>query len=325
MSKYLKHFSNNAERSEYLVGSIEQSSDFTRTFPKDVVLFSKEENEVQFDKFDDVPVIDILYANANGNKKVDQTILDPSLGYVPIGLCIAKAGFFGENEPARWMSLKYMNYTTPETGSLESQTIKLGQNGKQITSKLISTGHKNTSGYSTVFKSDWSWGSNDIVSLFNENNNWNISELGEVNTYFTTDIDGKNKTQLWLNAATEQSTWQTDESIINSGDQGYSTAACCCARYHTLGTQPGDWYLGGSGEICILVILKPFIQARLKQISKEYPNYCAPLLRDNTDGISFWSSTEMSNSICCRPNFYKGMLSFQNKNSQFNVIGLLQY
>lgn len=330
MSKYLKHFSNNAERSEYLVGSIEQSSDFTRTFPKDVVLFSKEENEVQFDKFDDVPVIDILYADANGNKKVDQTILDPSLGYVPIGLCIAKAGFFGENEPARWMSLKYMNYITPETGSLgieslQDQKMKLGQGGKQITQALIKT-YKNIELPYCRFKADWITDTrNQIPSIFNNNNEFNLTELGEVNTSWITDIDGKNKTQLWLNAATEQSTWQTDESIINSGDQGYSTAACCCARYHTLGTQPGDWYLGACGEISMIVILKNFINNRLAELSKIYKNYCIDILPDLGNGTSFWSSTEINNTTCCRPIINPGGINNQNKNSNFFVIGLLQY
>ena len=324
MSKYLKHFSNNTERSEYLVGSIEQSSDFTRTFPKDVVLFSKEENEVQFDKFDDVPVIDILYADANGNKKVDQTILDPSLGYVPIGLCIAKAGFFGENEPARWMSLKYMNYTTPETGSFEFQNMNIGQLDKQITQEYLTKTYKNGNMWGN-FKVDWAWDNRNIIPFFDENFNWNLTELGEVNKYMGTDIDGKNKTQLWLNAATAQSTWQTDESIINESGIGYSPAACCCARYHTLGTQPGDWYLGACAEICMICIYIDYINIRLAELSKIYKNYCiTPLIK--ADGSSMWSSTEYAKNNCPRPQYsYTPGIRLFNKNGNFKVIALLQY
>jgi hypothetical protein len=35
----------------------------------------------------------------------------------PIALCITPPEFFGNKEKARWMSLKYMSYATPDTGS----------------------------------------------------------------------------------------------------------------------------------------------------------------------------------------------------------------
>jgi len=128
--KYLKRFSKHSLYEAYLVSSI-----FMETEGKDVVSFCKQQNEVHYNTYIAPPsynILDILYANAAGNKKVDSTILDPSLGYTPIGLCVAGTGFFGENEPARFMSLKYMNYTTPETGSLTAQGMGWGNNGTDM-------------------------------------------------------------------------------------------------------------------------------------------------------------------------------------------------
>jgi hypothetical protein len=51
-----------------------------------------------------------------------------------------------------------------------------------------------------------------------------------------TDIDGKNKTEKILATATGQVDWLTDTTIENNSAANYTPAACCCARYHTLGT-----------------------------------------------------------------------------------------
>jgi len=60
--------------------------------------------------------------------------------------------------------------------------------------------------------------------------------LGTINQYAMTDIDGKNKTEKILATATGQVDWLTDTTIENSSAANYTPAACCCARYHTLGT-----------------------------------------------------------------------------------------
>jgi hypothetical protein len=53
-------------------------------------------------------------------------VLPISAGKTPIALCIAPPNFFGTGEPARWMSLKYMNCNTPENGSLTKTNIGWG-------------------------------------------------------------------------------------------------------------------------------------------------------------------------------------------------------
>lgn len=320
--KYLKHFTEHSLYEAYLVGS-----EFPETEGKPTVQFCKLENEVHYNKYIPLPhynVLDILYANANGEKKVDSAILDTSLGYTPIGICVAKTGFFGENEPARFMSLKYMNCNTPETGSLSAYSMSWGNNETDITTiDNIQTTYNGGSnnGYFTVDYYNSSSQANKIPSMFNENNEWNISVLGAANQYAVTDIDGKNKTNKILATATSQPTWMTDTSIIDESDAGYTPAACCCARYHTIGTEVGDWYLGASGEMSMILVQKTAINAKLAQIAAVY----------STDSISslansnYWSSTEYNDSGAFRFNFANGNIGNYLKSDPRNVIAILAY
>ena len=202
-----------------------------------------------------------------------------SEGKTPIALCIAPAGFFGDNEPARWMSLKYMNYTTPETGSLNAQQISWGNNYNDISTinniQTIYNGGEGW-GYMNVDYYDNSSQSYKLrlPSVLSDNNTWNISMLGTVNIYAMTDIDGKNKTDKILSTATAQSNWRTASTITNNSGANYAPAACCCARYHTLGTQAGDWYLGACGEMCMILAKRTVITTKLAAIKTVYPNDC---------------------------------------------------
>lgn len=329
--KYLKKFANHTLYEAYLVGS-----EFTELVGKPTVQFCKLENEVHYNKImPSYNLLDILYADANGNKKVDSTVLDPSLGYTPIGLCVTATGFFGENEPARWMSLKYMSYDTPETGSLKlmhgtPDGIFWGNEGTDIsTIANITTTHQGGHGGGNL-TADWITTTSDkIPALFTENNEWNISELGTVNAYAVTDIDGKNKTDKILATVTKQLTWQTDTIIENESEDGYAPAACCCARYHTLGTQAGDWYLGACGEISMIIVQRPQINAKLAQIAEQYPDYCISLLENN----HYWTSTEIgydgedevAYSIYTDDSHGYGYLRTAIKSEGQNVIAMLAF
>ena len=319
--KYLKKFENHTGYEAYLVGS-----EFPETQGKPTVQFCKLENEVHYNKY--IPsynLLDILYTNANGKKKVDSTVLDPSLGYTPIGLCIAATGFFGENEPARFMSLKYMNYITPETGSLTAQGMYLGNYGTDLNMiPNIQTTHNGGTyvGYFTVDYYDSSSQTNKIPSIFNENNEWNTSVLGAVNQYATTDIQGKEKTDLILASATSQSTWMTDTSITNESGAGYAPAACCCARYHTIGTEAGDWYLGASGEMCMIIVQKTAINAKLAQIAAVYSTDSIRSLAN----VYYWSSTEYTSNYAFAVNTYFGNVYYGWKDDDSSyVVAMLAY
>jgi hypothetical protein len=269
-------------------------------------------------------LLDILYSDTNGNLSVSPNVLAASEGKTPIGLCVAGTGFFGSNEPARWMSLKYMNYTTPETGSTTNQTMYWGNYNTDIpTIDNITTTYNGgtTNGYMNVDYYDNSSKTNKIPNPITSNNEWNLSELGtvNVNAYAVTDINGKSKTDKILATATAQSAWQTDTSITNNSGANYAPAACCCARYHTLGTQAGDWYLGACGEMCMILAKKTDINAKLAAINAIYPEDCVSSLVDSWH----WSSTEYSSIYAYIISTSDGYVYSRSKNDSRYVLAIL--
>ena len=76
------------------------------------------------------------------------------------------------------------------------------------------------------------------------------------------DMDGKGNTEKILAVDNSYSTsWQTASTIQNVHDNQYiHPAAQCCWRYHTIGTNQGEWYLPSAGEL-------GYLAARWKSIS----------------------------------------------------------
>jgi len=323
--KYIKEFNNHNAYATFL----SSSNYITPNVSLCIV-----EDEVHYNPYVPKAALDILYSDANGNLSVDSNVLPASEGKTPIGLCVAGTGFFGVNEPARFMSLKYMNYTTPETGSTTNQDMYWGNYGTDIptidnimTTYLTTYGGGPEHGYMNVDYYDNSSQTYKIPNPITVNNEWNLSELGTVNAYATTDIDGKNKTDKILATATAQSTWRTDTSIINASDAGYAPAACCCARYHTLGTQAGDWYLGACGEMCMILAKKTDINAKLAAINAIYPNDCISVLFNsiNNNPSRHWSSTEYSNWFPYYVNASNGSVDYDKKSNGYNVLAMFTF
>ncbi len=288
------------------------------------VSLCKQEDEVHYNPYIPLPpqLLDILYSDVNGNLSFTSEVLPISEGKTPIGLCVAGTGFFGENEPARWMSLKYMHNRSPETGSITGADICWGNYGTDInTIDNISTtynGGSNT-GYLTA---DWITNTNNkIPSLFDANDNWNLAELGDINQFAVTDIDGKNKTEKLLATATAQSDWRTAETITSNDKVGYAPAACCCARYHTLGTQENDWYLGACGEMSMILVKQNEINTKLAAINTIYQNDCISSLFNR----EYWTSSEYNNDRAYEINTSSGNIKNDFKINNHNIIAMLQY
>ena len=321
--KYLRNLNNHNAYEAFIIGS-----DFAtiQSEQRAVVSYCRTEEHVHYNPY--VPIItkanllDILYSDANGNLSFTSEVLPVSEGKTPIALCIAGTDFFGINEPARWMSLKYMNYETPDTGSLNAEGMYWGNINNDIsTITNIQTTHDGGSsdGYLT---SDWiTKTDNKVPSLFDANNEWNISVLGTVNQYAVTDIDGKNKTTKILATVSGLPNWQTDASIDNNSGTYYAPAACCCWRYHTLGTQQGDWYLGSCAEISMFVVKRNEINTKLGIINATYPNDCISSINYNR----YWTSTEYNNNTVYFIDNSDGSIGKFNKNYSARTIGILSY
>lgn len=192
------------------------------------------------------------------------------------------------------------------------------------------------------------------LSLYDANGNWNINPniyIGDENNATIKDagplslrggafgdINGKANTTALLAAYTAEdyrttitkgTSGQKNENdyVISYGfglfDDGYSPAAACCWRYHTLGTSKGDWYLGASGEMAMIATNSGQIQARLWKIAEKYSEDCFSQLNSNI----YWSSSEFGNDNIYGANLLPGtgfLFKFP-KNAQFGTIPLLMW
>ena len=86
------------------------------------------------------------------------------------------------------------------------------------------------------------------------------------------DFDGKGNTEKILSVDNSYSTdWQLYLNVSNKGYNQYvHPAAECCYRFHTDGTNQGDWYLPSAGELGYVIARKHSIDNVIRKINKEY-------------------------------------------------------
>ena len=223
--------------------------------------------------------LDILYANSEGDLQVtdQQHQLEVSTGYKPIAICIAGTDFFGEGELARWTSLRaaytgtasenVIDYTfTPDTGSnslYDSERIYCGD-PSDIGATNPDIGILNSycrfdmdgsieplEGYA-----NYGIGQSNTpksMSMFSPTNTLNDVLLGVKDKYRITASQGQMQTEIITSQfETYQPNWRTDTSIDNSIQSGHFPLFLAVARFHTNGTDQGDWYVGASGENLML-------------------------------------------------------------------------
>lgn len=331
--KYLKNFDTHNAYAAYIVGSS------FKKLKNDSVSYCKLQNDVHYNHYiQPIPkFLDILYSDNEGNLSFTDEVLPVSEGMIPIALCIASQGFFGDNEKARWMSLKFMDYRSPENGSLTNNNaykIYWGNYETDIATidnpiKTFNDNYNVSPNYFTDFNpTNYNKSYGLMPSLFDINGNWNLSQLGTINTYVVTDIDGKSKTNKLLETITNQPNWRTDNYVSNQTGAGYAPAATCCAKYHTLGTQSGDWYLGACGEMSMIIVQTMSINTKLQQINNIYPNYCINKLDYESEeyySYDLWTSTEYDTNCAASLNFKTGTINKAYKSNSEYVIAMLQY
>ena len=223
--------------------------------------------------------LDILYANSEGDLQVtDQSHqLEVSTGYKPIAICIAGTGFYGESELARWVALRAAYAGTPSNHVIDQNfTPDTGSNSLYDTEKIYSgnpttVGSTNpdigklnkycrfdingnlepTTGYAN-YGSGQTQTSKSMPMLTPDNKLNNIL-LGAKDKYRMTSTQGAMYTKIVTTQfETYQPNWETDSIIDNSVQSGHFPIFLAASRFHTNGTEPGDWYVGATGEVMML-------------------------------------------------------------------------
>ena len=251
--------------------------------------------------------------------------------YTPIGVVVVPASHTDDGT-ARVMSLAAMDYNNPDNGNTnghinicwggheynvpelpnlmqvpyianridtitaETQTL-LGFYGTIYECRMCSdyyTEYQNP--YDTKsYYGGYSVGDYAIPSPYLEDGSKNPIYHDTSNTgNILADMNGKDNTDKILAVDNSDSTdWKTGVTISNSGyTETIHPAAQCCWRYHTVGTNQGDWYLPSAGELGYLAARWKAINTSIAKI-RDFGVFPALVLYPTRN--EFWySSTERS-------------------------------
>ena len=129
------------------------------------------------------------------------------------------------------------------------------------------------------------------------------------------DMDGKGNTEKILAVDNGSSTdWQTALTITNADrTETIHPAAQCCWRYHTVGTNKGDWYLPSAGEL-------GYLAARWKAINNSIDKLVFLGVESLVLPVTYrwWSSTEYSNGRVFGLYFYSNSAGMDNYSKSYN-------
>ena len=106
---------------------------------------------------------------------------------------------------------------------------------------------------------------------------------------------------------------KTSDKVENKPDAGYCAPACCCDRYSTPGTKPGDWYLPMPGELYQ-------IYANKTAINEKRTTLVGSGFSESSD---YYSSREYSSDFEYRVDLNSGGINNQYKNGYSYVLGFL--
>ena len=289
----------------------------------------------------DYPIKAVFYDSSTGNfvKLYPDQITEVNPNYTPIGVEVVPAehDVYGTGQ-AGIMSLAEMNYTTPDVGSSEYQIIYWGGGGTDTPlpnynkvnlvdgttanyGRLPSdqfTGATSLDGISKYYNT-----SKNAPSPFNADGSRN--EAYYTTAYSTanalSDFDGVGNAKVLTDLATSQSDWKTANAITNSDGEGYYPAACCAWRFHTTGTDQGQWYLPACGEFGYVVNRISAINTTINKVLSVYSSVVAVAMHTSN---GYWSSSEYSANYARRLGTNDGAVYDGNKGINYYVRAFLR-
>ena len=259
--------------------------------------------------------------------KKEEMVLDGEIGDVVIsttgGLQVVKADSVGTNTPIgvvviprkyatdgklRIMSLVEMSYLTPETGCKPTSTGEFGSSiywgGNKIDIKsLINYQSVATKGGYNMGQAYYYWedghtnssatDNNTMPPLFNQDGSLNpdldttTKILNNVPQLLSEGMVGNHNTEEIMKLQTVD--W-SGETLTNNSNAGNYPAACACQRFHTDGTNAGDWYLPSMYELLFVASKTDTIQTTLETLGD---NANKMILNQ----VPYWTSTEYSSTV----------------------------
>jgi hypothetical protein len=245
---------------------------------------------------------------------------------------------YGIGQGGAIMSLKPMSYSDPDNGATSETSMYWGGYGTDISgltnyNHVITTSSNTTNTQSGGLSSDSSayiprqtavngtptrskspYAPSPYVSSDYKSGGHNAlysttaSDSGSDRNVLA-DFGGTANTKIITDLATAQSNWKTDSSITNNYNAGYYPAACCCARYKTVGTKSGEWYLPAAGELGYIVPRLYDINATISALNTKYGVGVQLYAND-----FYWSSSECSNIRAYSVYTGNGLVGNYNKN-----------
>ena len=319
-------------------------SDYTSakdSFSYPTVSYTIENREVNMVPIHKRPIKAVFYDSATNSfvKLYPDEITEAIPTYTPIGVEVipAEHDVYGTGQ-AGIMSLAEMNYTTPDVGSSEYQYMYWGGYGTDtvlpnynkvnlVNGTTVNYGHlpydKFTGTTSLDGVSKYTSTSNKIPSPYNADGSRN--EAYYTTAYSTanalSDFDGVGNAKVLTDLATSQSDWKTANTITNSYDEGYYPAACCAWRFHTTGTDQGQWYLPACGEMGYVINRFNAINETINKVKSVYSSVVAVAMRTS---LGYWSSSEYSANDARYLDTSNGFVRYNDKYSDYYVRAFLR-
>ena len=301
----------------------------------------------------ELPIRAVFYDSSTGEfvKLYPNQITEAVSTYTPIGVEVipAEHDVYGTGQ-AGIMSLVEMSYSTPDVGSSSYTGMMWGATSD---TSLPNYNLVNYIGMGTVLNDGVVQGTNDYADLpsdrfstvigldgksgYNKSSDSTYQAPSPYNAdgsrneaYYTSaysilnalsDFDGVGNTRVLTDLATAQSDWKTATTITNNYRAGYYPAACCCWRFHTAGTDQGQWYFPACGEFGYVVNR---ISAINETINKVLSIYSSVVIAEVDTTRYYISSTEYSyiNARDLGPGF--GSVNSGNKRNSYNVRAFLR-
>ena len=268
-----------------------------------------------------LPIKAVFYDSSTGTfvKLYPDEITEVNPNYTPIGVEVVPAehDVYGTGQ-AGIMSLAHMSYSTPDVGGSSSQNMNWGGNGRDtslpnynVVNYIGSDDNLNngivqgTTGYASLPSDQFTGATSlDGVSKYGNtryeyapspfNADGSRNEAYYTTAYSTanalSDFNGMGNTAVLTELATSQSDWKNATTITNDSGAGYYPAACCCWRFHTPGTEQGQWYLPAVGEFGYVINRINAINETINKVLNVYPSVVGSPVGTSSE---YWSSSEV--------------------------------